>query len=128
MKNLIIIIGTVILGVIIVNTMILGDGDTSLKGAEQQVWQVRPSDQMRLYPVIDEAFANQRISFGDSPLMRWSVNNAKAEPAPNENYKFGKIAPHSRKTDVFMAFVAAMCVSDKIPEEDALVFGAPVFF
>lgn len=102
--------------------------DTSLKGAEQQVWQVRPSDQMRLYPVIDEAFANQRISFGDSPLMRWSVNNAKAEPAPNENYKFGKIAPHSRKTDVFMAFVAAMCVSDKIPEEDALVFGAPVFF
>ncbi len=37
MKNLIIIIGTVILGVIIVNTMILGDGDSSLKGAAQKV-------------------------------------------------------------------------------------------
>ena len=32
MKNLVIIIGTVILGTIIVNTMILGDGD-SLKTA-----------------------------------------------------------------------------------------------
>ena len=37
MKNLIIIIGTVFLGVIIVNTMILGDGDSSLKGAAQKV-------------------------------------------------------------------------------------------
>ncbi len=37
MKNLIIIIGTIILGVIIVNTMILGDGDGSLKGAAQNV-------------------------------------------------------------------------------------------
>lgn len=33
MKNLIIIIGTILLGVIIVNTMVLGDGDTSLQGA-----------------------------------------------------------------------------------------------
>ena len=37
MKNLIIIIGTVILGVVIVNTMILGDGDSSLKGAAKNV-------------------------------------------------------------------------------------------
>ncbi len=37
MKNLIIIIGTIILGVIIVNTMILGDSDTSLKGAAQHI-------------------------------------------------------------------------------------------
>lgn len=37
MKNLIIIIGTVILGVVIVNTMILGDGDASLKGAAKNV-------------------------------------------------------------------------------------------
>lgn len=33
MKNLIIIIGTILLGVIIVNTMVLGDGDASLQGA-----------------------------------------------------------------------------------------------
>lgn len=37
MKNLIIIIGTIILGVVIVNTMILGGGDASLKGAAKNV-------------------------------------------------------------------------------------------
>lgn len=36
MKNLIIIIGTIILGIVIVNTMILGDGD-SLKTAAAHI-------------------------------------------------------------------------------------------
>ena len=102
--------------------------DTSLKGNEQCVWQVRPSDQMRIQPVIDAAFANHQIAWGSSPLMRWCTNNAKLEPAPNENYKYGKIAPHSRKTDAFMAFVAAMCVGDRLTESDTLVFAKPVFF
>lgn len=39
MKNLIIIIGTILLGVIIVNTMVLGDSDTSLQGAAKNVVQ-----------------------------------------------------------------------------------------
>ncbi len=37
MKNLIIIIGTILLGVIIVNTMVLGDGDSTLQGAARNV-------------------------------------------------------------------------------------------
>lgn len=37
MKNLIIIIGTILLGVIIVNTMVLGDSDVSLQGAARTV-------------------------------------------------------------------------------------------
>ena len=37
MKNIIIIIGTIILGVVIVNTMILGDGDATLKGAAKNI-------------------------------------------------------------------------------------------
>lgn len=102
--------------------------DPSLKGADQRVWLVRPSDQMRVHPVIDEAFANHRIAWGNSPLMRWCTNNTKSEPAPNENWKYGKIAPHSRKTDAFMAMVAAFAVVDKIPDQDALIFAAPVFF
>lgn len=36
MKNLIIIIGTILLGVIIVNTLVLGDGD-SLKGTAEEI-------------------------------------------------------------------------------------------
>ena len=90
--------------------------DSSKTGDERQVYVVRPSDQMRIYPVINSAFANDIVAWGESPLMRWCTNNAKAEPAPNNNFKYGKIAPRSRKTDAFMAFVAAMCVADKIPE------------
>ena len=37
MKNLIIIIGTMALAVVIVNTMILGDGASSLKGAAKDL-------------------------------------------------------------------------------------------
>lgn len=37
MKNLIIIIGTILLGVIIVNTMVLGEGEVSLREAAQGV-------------------------------------------------------------------------------------------
>lgn len=37
MKNLIIIIGTILLGVIIVNTMVLGEGDSTLQGAAKNI-------------------------------------------------------------------------------------------
>lgn len=90
--------------------------DSSLKGDEQQIWLTRPSDVMKVQPVIDSLFANQAIAWGDSPLMRWAANNAKLEPAPNNCYKYGKIEPHSRKTDPFMALVHAFVVADKIPE------------
>ena len=91
--------------------------DSSLKGDEQQIWLTRPSDVMKVQPVIDSLFANQAIAWGDSPLMRWAANNAKLEPAPNNCYKYGKIEPHSRKTDPFMALVHAFVVADKIPDD-----------
>lgn len=100
--------------------------DSSLKGDEQQVWLTRPSDIMRIQPVVDSAFANHEVAWGDCPLMRWAANNAKLEPAPNNCFKYGKIEPHSRKTDPFMAFVHAMVVGDRIPEET--VMAPPVFF
>lgn len=102
--------------------------DTSLKGKEQRVWQVRPSDQMRVQPIIDAAFANHKIAWGDNPVMRWCTNNTKLVPAPNDNHKYGKIAKHSRKTDAFMALVAAFAVADKIPDTATLVFAKPYFF
>lgn len=98
------------------------------KETKKQVYIVRPSDHMRVYPVMDSALANRKVTWGDSPLMRWCANNVKVEPAPNGNYKYGKIAPHTRKTDVFMAFVAALAAREYLPEPVKLVFAAPVFF
>lgn len=68
---------------------------------------VRPSDKMLVAPLIASDFANQRIVWGDSPLMRWYTNNTSAVEDKNGNIIYGKIEPKSRKTDGFMAFVAA---------------------
>lgn len=89
---------------------------------EGGIMRVRPSDIMRTQPLINSAFVSHRISWGDDAAMRWFTNNAKLEPAPNNNYKYGKIEPRSRKTDGFMAFVAAMCASESIPVQSAPVF------
>lgn len=55
----------------------------------------------------------------------WATNNAKLEPAPNNCFKYGKIEPHGRKTDPFMAMVHAFVAADWIPEDGG---GADVVF
>lgn len=77
---------------------------------------IRPSNQMLMYPVINSAFTNHNIIWGDNPLMRWYTNNACLKAEAHDNYSFGKIEPKSRKTDGFMAFVAAMCASEDLPD------------
>ena len=95
---------------------------------EKKVKMVRPSDIMMVQPKINSVFATQALIVGDDPLFRWMTNNAKLEPAPNNNFKYGKIEPKSRKTDAFMAFVAAMTIEEEIPEYQDLVFFEPIVF
>ena len=95
---------------------------------EKEVKLVRPSDIMRIQPKIASVFANGQLAVGDDPLFRWFTNNTKLEPAPNNNFKYGKIEPKSRKTDGFMAFVAAMCVEEELPEPASMEFFTPIVF
>ena len=99
-----------------------------LAETKRQVYVVRPSDQMLVYPVLDEVLSRRRIAWGNSPLMRWCANNVKVEPAAHDNHTYGKIAPRSRKTDVFMSLVAAFAARERIPKAKRLVFAPPVFF
>lgn len=87
---------------------------------------VRPSDIMLVQPKINSMFVSNKIIWGDDPLMRWYTNNAKLEPAPNNNFKYGKIEPKSRKTDGFMAFASAMTLDDELPDEQDIVFLEPI--
>ena len=58
--------------------------------------------------------------------MRWATNNTKlirygrnlgqSDDADLGNFVYGKIEGKSRKTDPFMAFVAAMAIEDRIIE------------
>lgn len=89
---------------------------------------VRPSDIMFAQNKISSIFTNGGIIWGDDPLMRWFTNNTKLIPAPNNNFRYDKIEPKSRKTDGFMAFVHAMTIEDKLPEETELVFLDPIIF
>jgi phage terminase large subunit-like protein len=81
---------------------------------------VRPSDIMIVSPVIDSAFTNHQIVYGDNPVMRWATNNTKMIRTginrDTGNMTYGKIEPRSRKTDPFMAFVAAMTCEDRLVE------------
>ena len=81
---------------------------------------VRPSDIMKIAPVIDSCFVKQCFIWGDNPPLRWAVNNTKliksGVKSGNDtgNYVYGKIEAKSRKTDPFMAVVAAMAIEDEL--------------
>lgn len=95
---------------------------------KDEVKLVRPSDIMFVQGKIDSLFTRGNIAWGDDPLMRWYTNNTKLEPAPNNNFKYGKIEGKSRKTDGFMAFVHAMTIEDAIPEDVHYDFFEPIVF
>lgn len=87
---------------------------------------VRPSDIMKVVPVIDSCFVNQWFQWGDAPELRWAANNTKLirhgrkpgqeDDADMGNFVYGKIEAKSRKTDPFMALVASMTVEDVLPQ------------
>lgn len=81
---------------------------------------VRPSDKMLVAPLIASDFANHKIVWGDSALMRWYTNNTLATEDKNGNISYGKIEPKSRKTDGFMAFVAAYTQLDLLKQSQPI--------
>lgn len=98
---------------------------------KDEVKIIRPSDIMKIVPVIDSLFNNHKIVWGDNPLMRWFTNNTKLTDKTLGNYVYDKIEPKSRKTDGFMAFVHAMIAAqDTLEDEDnsELFFMSPLVF
>lgn len=93
---------------------------------DKMVKLVRPSDIMLVQPKIHSWFVSNKIIWGDDSLMRWYTRNTKLEPAPNNNFKYGKIEPKSRKTDGFMAFVASVTLEEELPETSDFAFLEPI--
>jgi phage terminase large subunit-like protein len=90
--------------------------DTDKKGTNN-IKLIRPSDQMKMGPTINSIFINHSIVWGDNPLMRWYTNNTFITTSEAGNITYGKIEGKSRKTDGFMAFVAAICAADNNLED-----------
>lgn len=93
---------------------------------KSRVCLVRPSDIMKVDPVIQVCFDRELFHWGDVPQLRWAVNNTKRVRSSRKmgvdtgNFIYAKIEAKSRKTDPFMALVASMVV------EEALGTGQPV--
>ncbi len=94
----------------------------------ENIFCVRPSDKVKVEPVIDSAFRNHNIVYGDSPIMRWYTNNTKRVISKRYgNYEYQKIEAKTRKTDGFFGFVAAMTQHELIPEQQSCGDILPLF-
>ncbi len=85
---------------------------------KNKVKLVKRVTEMRWAPVIQSAFANHRIVWGDNPLMRWFTNNTFADCDKDGNITFSKKDPNARMTDGFMALVAAFCASEDLEDSE----------
>lgn len=83
---------------------------------KKNVKLVRPSDIMKVDPVIQDCFKRNLFTWGDVPHLRWAVNNTKrvrssrSQGSDTGNFYYAKIEAKSRKTDPFMALVASMTI------------------
>ena len=98
----------------------------------KNLYLVRPSDIMKVQPVIDSCFNKQLFTWGDNPALRWATNNTKLvrsgkkEGTDTGNYYYAKIEGKSRKTDPFMALVASMVVEDRLDDGQSTYDDLPV--
>lgn len=87
---------------------------------KNKVKLIRPSDIMRVDPVIQDLFDRERFVWGNNPCLRWAVNNTKrvrssrSKGVDTGNYIYAKIEGKSRKTDMFMALVASVVVEPQL--------------
>lgn len=90
----------------------------------KNLYIVRPSDIMKVQPVIDSCFNNQYFTWGEYPPLRWATNNTKLvrsgrkEGTDTGNFYYAKIEGKSRKNDPFMALVASMVIEDELGAVD----------
>ena len=87
---------------------------------------IRPSDIMKVQPVIDSAFNNQSFVWGDNPPLRWATNNTKLMRTNTGNYYYAKIEPKSRKTDPFQALVHSMVIENELDAATSTFDDIPV--
>ena len=99
----------------------------------KNVYLIRPSDIMKIVPVIGSYFTNQLFVWGNNPPLRWACNNTKLikagkrEGTDTGNFYYGKIESRSRKTDPFSALVASVVIEDRMGDGEEVIADLPVY-
>lgn len=84
-------------------------------GFEVDIIKKPQSMHPKLAPLIEDAFANHKIIFGDDPMMRWYTNNVFVKETKNGKV-FDKKEEIKRKTDGFQALFHAMYRAHELDE------------
>lgn len=95
------------------------EGVGFVSGKDGNILQVKGRNIMQIAPRLIAQMNRQQVAFGDDALMRWYINNTKQLLDTRGNITFGKIEPKTRKTDGFMAAVAAVTMVDRLELEQA---------
>lgn len=95
------------------------EGVGFVAGKDGNILQVKGRNIMQIAPRLIAKLNRQQVAFGDDALMRWYINNTKQLLDTRGNITFGKIEPKTRKTDGFMAAVAAVTMVDRLELEQA---------
>lgn len=77
-------------------------------GFEVEVVRTGNITHSKLSPIVDDAFINHTLVFGNDPLMRWYCGNVYVDYLPNGNKEYKKIDKERRKTDGFFALLHAL--------------------
>lgn len=93
------------------------EGVGFMSGQGGTIQQVKGRHIMQIAPILIAQLNRQAVAFGDDALMRWYINNTKQLLDARGNVTFGKIEPKTRKTDGFMAAVAATTLLDRLETE-----------
>lgn len=98
----------------------------------KNIYLVRPSDIMKVEPIIDSCFNKHLFAWGDNPTLRWATNNTKKVPSGKKegtdtgNFYYAKIEAKSRKTDPYLSLVASMVIEDMLTPEASSYADIPV--
>lgn len=90
------------------------------------LYLVKQIDILEVVPVINHCFVEHYFVWGDNPVLRWATNNAKLVPhgknkgSDKGSFVYAKIEAKSRKTDPFMALVAAMVKEPELKPKPVL--------
>lgn len=100
----------------------------ALEAAGFEVYIVRRGrvTHSRLSPIIDDAFINHTLVFGNDPLMRWYVGNVYVDYFDNDNKEYKKIDKEKRKTDGFFALLHALNADSELEDYGDIDFSGPV--
>lgn len=93
------------------------EGVGFVPGKDGNILQVKGRNIMQIAPKLIAKLNRQQVAFGDDALMRWYINNTKQLLDVRGNVTFGKIEPKTRKTDGFMAAVAATTLLERLELE-----------